>query len=36
MIVDGKVVNHPSDTTGERAVGSALLVVVGDTTKLKH
>ena len=29
MIVEGKVVNRPSDQTGERAVGSALLVVVG-------
>jgi hypothetical protein len=28
MVVDGKVVNFPSDQTGERAVGSALLVVV--------
>jgi exopolysaccharide biosynthesis protein len=28
MVVDGKVVNSPSDKTGERAVGSALLVVV--------
>lgn len=28
MVVDGKVMNHPSDPTGERAVGSALLIVV--------
>ncbi|MGH7603622.1 MAG: phosphodiester glycosidase family protein [Gemmatimonadaceae bacterium] len=28
MVVDDKVVNSPSDNTGERAVGSALLVVV--------
>lgn len=28
MVVDGQVVNSPSDNTGERAVGSALLVVV--------
>ena len=28
MVVDGQVVNSPSDKTGERAVGSALLVVV--------
>ena len=27
MIVDGKLMNHPSDSTGERAVGSALLIV---------
>ena len=27
MIVDGSVVNTPSDSTGERAVGNALLVV---------
>jgi len=27
MVVDGKVVNHPSDKEGERAVGNALLVV---------
>ena len=28
MVVDGKVVNRPSDATGERAVGSALLIVL--------
>ena len=28
MVVNGEVVNSPSDKTGERAVGSALLVVV--------
>jgi len=28
MVVDGQVVNSPSDKTGERAVGSGLLVVV--------
>ncbi|HJP84929.1 MAG TPA: phosphodiester glycosidase family protein [Gemmatimonadaceae bacterium] len=28
MVVDGKVVNHPSDKEGERAVGNALLVVL--------
>ena len=33
MVVEGNVVNHPSDAAGERAVGSALLVVVGDTIK---
>jgi len=27
MVVDGKVVNVPSDTTGERAVGNVLMVV---------
>ena len=29
MVIEGKVVNLPSDRTGERAVGSGLLVVVG-------
>jgi hypothetical protein len=28
MVVDGKIVNSPSDKTGERPVGSGLLVVV--------
>lgn len=28
MVVEGQVVNRPSDTAGERAVGSALLVVL--------
>jgi hypothetical protein len=28
MVIDGKVVNSPSDKEGERAVGNALLVVV--------
>jgi exopolysaccharide biosynthesis protein len=27
MVIDGAVVNAPSDTTGERAVGNALLIV---------
>jgi hypothetical protein len=27
MVVDGQVVNHPSDPTGERPVGDALLVL---------
>jgi exopolysaccharide biosynthesis protein len=27
MVVEGKLMNRPSDQTGERAVGSALLVV---------
>jgi exopolysaccharide biosynthesis protein len=27
MVIDGALVNVPSDTTGERAVGNALLVV---------
>ena len=29
MVIDGAIVNVPSDTTGERAVGNALLVVRG-------
>ena len=29
MVVEGKVVNLPSDINGEREVGSGLLVVVG-------
>ena len=29
MVVEGKIVNRPSDQTGERAVGSGLLVIVG-------
>ena len=29
MVVEGKVVNRPSDQAGERAVGSGLLVIVG-------
>ena len=28
MLVKGEVMNHPSDSTGERAVGSALLIVL--------
>lgn len=28
MVINGIVVNHPSDATGERAVGNALVVVV--------
>ena len=28
MVVEGRVVNHPSDKEGERAVGNAVLVVV--------
>ena len=28
MVVNGKLVNSPSDKTGERAVGSGLLVVL--------
>ena len=27
MVVDGAVINHPSDTTGERPVGDAVLVL---------
>jgi hypothetical protein len=29
MVIDGNVVNHPSDKEGERTVGNALLVVSG-------
>ena len=36
MVVEGKVVNHPSDAAGERAVGSALLVVVDDMKAVKR
>jgi hypothetical protein len=32
MVIDGKVVNLPSDQTGERPVGGALMVVVDDST----
>lgn len=32
MVIDGKIVNRPSDASGERAVGSGLLVIV-DTHK---
>ncbi len=35
MVIAGKVINRPSDPTGERPVGSALLVVV-DSTKLSR
>ena len=35
MVVEGQVVNHPSDTAGERPVGSALLVISGATGKIK-
>ena len=27
MVIDGAVVNAPSDTTGERAIGNALLLL---------
>jgi hypothetical protein len=27
MVIDGKVVNHPSDQAGERAVGNALMIL---------
>jgi exopolysaccharide biosynthesis protein len=27
MVIRGEVVNHPSDSTGERPVGNAILVV---------
>jgi hypothetical protein len=26
-VIDGAVANHPSDPTGERAVGNALMVI---------
>jgi exopolysaccharide biosynthesis protein len=29
MVIDGKVVNRPSDQAGERTVGNALLVLTG-------
>jgi hypothetical protein len=32
MVIDGKVVNHPSDKEGERTVGNALLVVLRPET----
>ena len=32
MVIEGRVVNRPSDQTGERAVGSGLLVII-DTDK---
>jgi exopolysaccharide biosynthesis protein len=28
MVIEGKLVNRPSDANGERAVGSGLLVIV--------
>ncbi|MEO7368455.1 MAG: phosphodiester glycosidase family protein, partial [Gemmatimonadaceae bacterium] len=33
MVIGDVVVNHPSDKEGERPVGNALLVVVGDSTR---
>ena len=35
MVIGDTVVNHPSDKEGERPVGNALLVVVGDRSA-KH
>lgn len=35
MVVDGRVVNRPSDKEGERAVGNALLVVERRTSAIK-
>lgn len=32
MVIGDKVVNHPSDKEGERPVGNALIVIVGDST----
>jgi exopolysaccharide biosynthesis protein len=29
MVVDGRVINMPSDATGERPVGDALVVLPG-------
>lgn len=31
MVIDGKVVNSPSDRNGERAIGSGLVIVVDDS-----
>jgi exopolysaccharide biosynthesis protein len=31
MVIDGKVVNSPSDRNGERAIGSGLVIIVPDT-----
>lgn len=36
MVIDGKVVNHPSDQQGERAVGNALLVVSGAVSGTRY
>ncbi len=36
MVVQGKLVNRPSDSAGERPVGSALLVVVEDASRIKR
>lgn len=33
MVVDGEIVNRPSDSTGERPVGSALLVLPGPDSR---
>jgi hypothetical protein len=33
MVIEGKIVNRPSDQAGERAVGSALLIVSGSARK---
>ena len=33
MVVEGCVVNRPSDQAGERPVGSALLIIAGDRLK---
>jgi exopolysaccharide biosynthesis protein len=30
MVIDDRLVNTPSDTTGERPVGDALVVLPGD------
>ncbi len=36
MVVEGKVVNRPSDAAGERPIGSALLVIAGESKKIRH
>jgi hypothetical protein len=33
MVIDGQIVNRPSDQAGERPIGSALLVIVEDDRK---
>ncbi len=36
MIVDGRIVNRPSDAAGERPIGSGLLVIVGDGSNRRN
>jgi hypothetical protein len=33
MVIDGQIVNHPSDQAGERAIGSGLLIVIEGGSK---